>query len=150
MLAQATVNGILLGGLYGLATVVWGVMGVINLAHTSFIMLGAYVTYFLFEKLGIDPILSMPFAMIAMFILGYGIQRFILPQEYLATAELISQTDILRHRGGPSRGASLSGRSRSDRIRLGLPVRDRRSLWRQSSAGNRAASPGRGNSYSSR
>jgi branched-chain amino acid transport system permease protein len=82
MLAQATVNGILLGGLYGLATVgfsmVWGVMGVINLAHTSFIMLGAYVTYFLFEKLGMDPILSMPFAMIAMFILGYGIQRFIL------------------------------------------------------------------------
>jgi hypothetical protein len=51
----------------------------------------------------------MPFAMIAMFILGYGIQRFILPQEYLATAELISQTDILRHRGGPSRGAALSG-----------------------------------------
>jgi branched-chain amino acid transport system permease protein len=82
MLAQATVNGILLGGLYGLATVgfsmVWGVMGVINLAHTSFIMLGAYVTYFLFEKLGMDPILSMPFAMIAMFVLGYGIQRFIL------------------------------------------------------------------------
>ena len=82
MLAQATVNGILLGGLYGLATVgfsmVWGVMGVINLAHTSFIMLGAYVTYFLFEKLGMDPILSMPFAMAAMFVLGYGIQRFIL------------------------------------------------------------------------
>jgi len=81
MLAQATVNGILLGGLYGLATVgfsmVWGVMGVINLAHTSFIMLGAYLTYFMFDRLGVDPIVSMPIAMAAMFVLGYGIQRLI-------------------------------------------------------------------------
>jgi branched-chain amino acid transport system permease protein len=82
MLAQATVNGFLLGGLYGLATVgfsmVWGVMGVINLAHTAFIMLGAYVTFFLYDRLGLDPVLSMPVAMAAMFVLGYGVQRFIL------------------------------------------------------------------------
>src|ERR1700745_2986482 len=72
MLAQATVNGILLGGLYGLATVgfsmVWGVMGVINLAHTSYITLGAYVTYVLFAWCGVDPLVAMPVAMLVLFV----------------------------------------------------------------------------------
>src|SRR5215469_18421879 len=81
MLAQATVNGILLGGLYGLATVgfsmVWGVMGVINLAHTAFITLGAYVTYVLFERFGLDPLVSLPLSMASMFVLGYAIQLLI-------------------------------------------------------------------------
>jgi branched-chain amino acid transport system permease protein len=93
MLAQATVNGLLLGGLYGLATVgfsmVWGVMGVINLAHTSFIMLGAYITYVLFERFGVDPLASMPLAMAAMFVLGYGIQRLIL-NRIIRTSLLLS------------------------------------------------------------
>ncbi|MDI4231824.1 branched-chain amino acid ABC transporter permease [Bradyrhizobium sp. Arg237L] len=93
MLAQATVNGILLGGLYGLATVgfsmVWGVMGVINLAHTAFITLGAYVTYVLFERYGVDPLLSMPLAMASMFVLGYGIQRLIL-NHVIRTSLLLS------------------------------------------------------------
>ena len=68
---------------------VWGVMGVINLAHTSFIMLGAYVTYFMFEKLGVDPIVSMPFAMATMFVLGYVIQRYIL-NRVIRTSLLLS------------------------------------------------------------
>src|ERR1700743_1631676 len=93
MLAQATVNGILLGGLYGLATVgfsmVWGVMGVINLAHTSFITLGAYVTYVLFQQFGIDPLVAMPVSMLLMFVLGYGIQRLIL-NRIIRTSLLLS------------------------------------------------------------
>ncbi|HVV42942.1 MAG TPA: branched-chain amino acid ABC transporter permease [Nitrobacter sp.] len=93
MLAQATVNGILLGGLYGLATVgfsmVWGVMGVINLAHTSFITLGAYITYVLFSQFGIDPLVAMPVSMLATFVLGYGIQRLIL-NRIIRTSLLLS------------------------------------------------------------
>lgn len=93
MLAQATVNGLLLGGLYGLATVgfsmVWGVMGVINLAHTSFIALGAYVTLVLFERLGVDPLLSMPLSMALMFGLGYALQATIL-NRVIRTSLLLS------------------------------------------------------------
>ena len=78
MLWQATANGLLLGGLYGIATIgfsmVWGVMGVINLAHTGFIMLGAYITYGLFRFAGLDPIASIPVSMVAMFALGYALQ----------------------------------------------------------------------------
>lgn len=93
MLAQATVNGILLGGLYGLATVgfsmVWGVMGVINLAHTSFITLGAYITYVLFQRFGVDPLVSLPASMGTMFALGYAIQRLIL-NRIIRTSLLLS------------------------------------------------------------
>jgi branched-chain amino acid transport system permease protein len=93
MLAQATVNGILLGGLYGLATVgfsmVWGVMGVINLAHTSYITPGAYITYVLFTQFGIDPLVATPVAMFLMFVLGYGIQRLIL-NRIIRTSLLLS------------------------------------------------------------
>lgn len=81
MFIQATLNGLLLGGIYGLASVgfsmVWGVMGIINLAHTAFIMIGAYVTYGLFTRLGMDPLVSIPLSMIVLFVLGYVLQSAI-------------------------------------------------------------------------
>lgn len=82
MLLQATVNGLLLGGLYGLATVgfsmLWGVMGIINLAHTSFIMIGAYVAVVMFNSLNIDPFFALPVAMIVLFVVGYALQALVL------------------------------------------------------------------------
>ncbi len=82
MFLQATVNGLLLGGLYGIASVgfsmVWGVMGIINLAHTAFIMVGAYVTVLLYANLHIDPLATIPAAMLVTFILGYALQSLIL------------------------------------------------------------------------
>ena len=82
MLLQATVNGLLLGGIYGLITVgfsmVWGVMGIINLAHPSFIMIGAYVAVLLFGRFGIDPFLALPLAMMLLFVIGYLLQAYVL------------------------------------------------------------------------
>ena len=50
--AQILLNGILLGGLYGLMALgmalVWGVLNIVNLAHGSLIMLGGYAVYYLF------------------------------------------------------------------------------------------------------
>lgn len=82
LLAQVLVNGILLGGLYavmalGLA-LVWGVLNIVNLAHGAFIMLGAYVCYYLFTGFGIDPFAALPLTAIAMFAFGYVIQRYLL------------------------------------------------------------------------
>jgi branched-chain amino acid transport system permease protein len=63
---QVLVNGVLLGGLYAVVTVgfslVWGVMGIINVTHGSLIMLGAYITYVLFTFFSIDPFLAIPVA----------------------------------------------------------------------------------------
>jgi branched-chain amino acid transport system permease protein len=82
MLGQTIVNGLLLGGLYAIASIgfsmVWGVMGIINLAHGAFIMVGAYASYALFTYAGIDPFASIPASMLLLFVLGYAIQRFLL------------------------------------------------------------------------
>jgi branched-chain amino acid transport system permease protein len=82
LLAQILVNGILLGGLYGLMALgmalVWGVLNVVNLAHGAFIMLGGYIVYYLFTGLGLDPFAALPLAALGMFVFGYLLQRYIL------------------------------------------------------------------------
>jgi len=82
MILQAVLNGILFGGVYvciGIGfSLVWGVMNIINLAHGSFIMLGAYITYTLFTYLKIDPFLTLPVSMIALYLIGYASQKYLL------------------------------------------------------------------------
>ena len=79
LLAQILVNGVLLGGLYavmalGLA-LIWGVLNIVNLAHGAFIMLGGYLSWHLYNYLGIDPFLGLPITAVVMFGLGYVLQR---------------------------------------------------------------------------
>jgi branched-chain amino acid transport system permease protein len=82
LLSQVVVNGILLGGLYACIAVgfslIWGVMNLINLAHGSFVLLGAYVTATLNQALGIDPFLSIPISSAALFGIGYATQRWLI------------------------------------------------------------------------
>jgi branched-chain amino acid transport system permease protein len=77
--AQSLLNGLLLGGVYACVgigfSLVWGVTNVINLAHGVMITLGAYVTFWAYRGLGLDPFLSLPLAMTVMAGLGYLIQR---------------------------------------------------------------------------
>jgi branched-chain amino acid transport system permease protein len=61
----------------GLA-VVWGVLNIVNLAHGAFIMLGAYVSWYLYTDAHIDPFLGLPITAVAMFALGYALQRSLL------------------------------------------------------------------------
>jgi branched-chain amino acid transport system permease protein len=77
-LLQHVINGLLQGfifALFGLGfSIVWGILNIINLANSGFIMLGAYITYFLWSGLGIDPFLSLPITMAALFVVGFAIQ----------------------------------------------------------------------------
>ncbi len=79
---QTVTSGILLGGLYGLIalgmTLIFGVMRIINLAHGEFLMIGMYVSYILFTKFGVDPYLSIVVSVPLLFVMGIGIQRFLL------------------------------------------------------------------------
>ena len=79
---QNVVNGLLLGGLFvciGIGfSLVWGVLGIINLAHGSLIVLGSYVAYFAFTQLGVSPFISFILVMPIMFCFGYALQRGIL------------------------------------------------------------------------
>ncbi len=82
LLLQILVNGILLGGLYALMALglalVWGVLNIVNLAHGALIMLGGYATWVLYTRAGIDPFAALPITAVALFVLGYAIQRGIL------------------------------------------------------------------------
>jgi branched-chain amino acid transport system permease protein len=79
---QAVINGLLLGGVYAAYSagfsLIFGVMGVVNLAHGELIMLGAFSSYWLFVYFNMDPYLSTPFAMVFLFVFGYLLQKYII------------------------------------------------------------------------
>ena len=79
---QVIINGVLLGGLYACTaigfSIIWGVMNLINLAHGSMIVLGAYITFFTSTLTGIDPFLTIPLAGAVLFVVGYALQTFLL------------------------------------------------------------------------
>lgn len=82
--ASPYIDGLLLGGIYGLAaigfSIVWGILNIINLAHGVFIMLGAYITFWLWERFQVDPFLTIPVSVLFMFGLGYLLQRLLINQ----------------------------------------------------------------------
>ena len=71
---QILLLGLALGGVYALMasgmTLIFGVMRIVNLAHSAFILVGAYATFVLFGKFGLDPILSMAITMPLLFVIG--------------------------------------------------------------------------------
>jgi branched-chain amino acid transport system permease protein len=79
---QATINGLLEGGLIALVAVgfslVWGVMNIVNLAHGALVLIGAYIAWKLNAGLGIEPLLGMFVAGAALLGVGYVIQRYLI------------------------------------------------------------------------
>ena len=80
--AQVLINALVLGCLYACIAIgfslVWGVLNVINLIHGSFIVLGAYLAWGLYQSLHISPWYALVVAAPVFFVLGYVIQRLIL------------------------------------------------------------------------
>jgi branched-chain amino acid transport system permease protein len=79
---EVILSGVLLGGLYACMaigfSVIWGVTNLINLAHGSMIIIGAYITWLLATRWAIDPFLVVPVAGAALFAFGYSLQRLLL------------------------------------------------------------------------
>jgi branched-chain amino acid transport system permease protein len=75
---QSVLSGVLIGGIYALIgiglTLIFGVMRIINFAQGELVMVGMYVTFFLFRLAGIDPFLSVLLTMPALFVLGAILQ----------------------------------------------------------------------------
>lgn len=80
--AQVLINALVLGCLYACIAIgfslVWGVLNVINLIHGSFIVLGAYLAWGLYQSLHISPWYALLIAAPLFFVLGYLVQRVIL------------------------------------------------------------------------
>jgi len=76
---QSLLSGVLVGGTYALVgiglTLIFGVMRVINFAHGDLLMIGMYLTFYLFTLSGIDPFLSIVIVIPLMFAFGAFLQR---------------------------------------------------------------------------
>jgi branched-chain amino acid transport system permease protein len=81
-LAQAVVNGLLIGGIYALVsigvTLIFGVVKIVNFAQGEFVMIGMYISFFLATRYGIDPVLSLAVSMPVLFLIGVGLQHFLI------------------------------------------------------------------------
>lgn len=72
-------DGVMMGLIYAIAGVglslVLGIMGVVNVAHSAFIMLGSFFAFELFRRLGVDPIISFFLAFPVFFAAGVIVYR---------------------------------------------------------------------------
>jgi len=76
---QAVLSGVLIGGIYALIgigmSIIFGVMRIINFAHGDILMLGMYLSYYLFALAGIDPFVSVLIIIPIMFAFGALLQK---------------------------------------------------------------------------
>jgi branched-chain amino acid transport system permease protein len=76
---DVVIAGLLLGGIYALISVglslQYGVARVLNIAHGEFIMLGAFITWWLYTMLDINPLVSLIICGPIVFIIGFILYR---------------------------------------------------------------------------
>ncbi|MCL6560051.1 MAG: branched-chain amino acid ABC transporter permease, partial [Firmicutes bacterium] len=81
-LLSSIINGILMGGVYGLLalglTLIFGIMKIINFAHGAFLMVAMLLSYWLWSLLGMDPYLGIFIVFPLMFLIGYSSQRYLI------------------------------------------------------------------------
>ena len=81
-LAQAVINGLLIGGIYALVsigvTLIFGVVKIVNFAQGEFVMIGMYISFFLANRFGIDPLASLLISMPVLFVIGVLLQHFLI------------------------------------------------------------------------
>ncbi len=88
-LANVVLNGVMQGGVYAMygvgLTLIFGVMRILNVAHGDLVMLGAYLTWTIFNAPGflgwgivIDPLVSLLVTLPVAFGLGWLIQKVLL------------------------------------------------------------------------
>ncbi len=75
ILANIIIPGFLLGGIYALVSVglslQYGVARVLNVAHGEFIMVGAFVTFWLFGAVNLNPLVSVVVTGPLIFVIGW-------------------------------------------------------------------------------
>lgn len=79
---QLIVDGILLGGMYILIAqslnLVFGVMGVVNLAHGTFITMAGLFTFWFATHTHLNPLLAIPLVFGGMLVIGAIVERLLL------------------------------------------------------------------------
>jgi branched-chain amino acid transport system permease protein len=94
LLFQSLILGVLLGGLYALLaaglTLYFGIMRVVMIAHSAFLILAAYLAWWFHERTGLDPLLSLAITVPLFFAAGVAMQRLLLARLRPATLTMMS------------------------------------------------------------
>lgn len=94
LLLQSVILGLLLGGLYALLaaglTLYFGVMRVVMIAHSAFLILAAYLAWWFQRETGLDPLLSLVVTVPLFFVVGFVMQRLLLSRLRPATLTMMS------------------------------------------------------------
>lgn len=79
LLINAIIAGVMLGGFYVAVTlgisIAFGILDIVNIAHVAFIILGAYIAYFLNVHYGFDPILVGLLMLPVFYLLGTAVYQ---------------------------------------------------------------------------
>jgi len=82
VIGQGAVTGLLNGGIIALIaiglTLIWGVMGVLNLAHANFVMVALFIGYMLVAYLGLHPYLTIIILVPLFFFLGILFTQYLI------------------------------------------------------------------------
>jgi branched-chain amino acid transport system permease protein len=86
ILISSLVAGLLIGSVFALValglTIIFGVMNIVNFAHGEFLMIGMYTGLLTVQATGLDPLLTLPVALLVGFALGVacyvGFVRYLL------------------------------------------------------------------------
>ncbi|MEU8860610.1 branched-chain amino acid ABC transporter permease [Streptomyces umbrinus] len=91
---QSIILGVLLGGLYALLaaglTLYFGVMRVVMIAHSGFLILAAYLAWYAHRETGVDPLLTLLVTVPLFFVAGVAMQRLLLTRLRPATLTMMS------------------------------------------------------------
>ena len=88
--------GFTLGAIWLLAalglTIIYGTMGVINMAHGEFIMVGAYFTFLMQTEAGIPWLACLPLSFIGVAIIGWIVERLLIRYLYARPLDTLLAT----------------------------------------------------------
>jgi branched-chain amino acid transport system permease protein len=74
MIENILINGLIHGGVYALLAVgfslIFGVARIVNIAHTAFYMIAAYLIYTFSTRFGLNPLLAIPLSIVIVFVIG--------------------------------------------------------------------------------
>ncbi len=78
---NAVINGLMYGSIWGIValgfTLAFGVMDFVNFAQGFFVLVFAYLSYFLFSNWGVDPYVSLILVIPLSFILGLFVYKYL-------------------------------------------------------------------------
>jgi branched-chain amino acid transport system permease protein len=82
LLFPAVLNGLMTGAVYALIalglTLIYGVLHIINFAHGALLTAAMFAAFFVYHLLGLDPYVATIILTPLFFLLGYGLQRFVI------------------------------------------------------------------------